>query len=81
MVRYVFIWMPVFLVLGTLVVLSSSVLALIVFPFVLLLVLAGLVWLVVGVPYMLARAVSRRWHGDGGSPEAAAVAVRVERRD
>ena len=81
MVRYLFVWMPVFVVLGTLVVLSSSVLALIVLPFVLLLVLAGIAWLLVGVPYMLARAVSRRLHGDGASPETAAVSLRVERRD
>lgn len=79
MVRYVFVWMPVFVVLGTFFVLSSAVVALIALPFVLLFTLAALAGVLVGIPYMLARAVGRRWHGH--DPEPAPVPVRAERRD
>jgi hypothetical protein len=73
--------MPVFIVLGTLFVLSSAYLALIALPFVLLFVLAGLAWALVGLPYMLARAVSRRWHAHGEADLQTAVAPSpVERR-
>ena len=82
MARYLYIWMPVFVVLGTFLVLTSSVLALIALPFVLLFVLAALAWVVVGVPYMLGRAVRRRWHArHDGTPQAAAALAPVERRD
>lgn len=82
MARYLYLWLPVFVVLGTFFVLTSSVLALIALPFVLLFVLAAIVWLVVGVPYMLGRAVGRRWHArhDGSRQPVAALAP-IEHRD
>lgn len=82
MARYLYIWMPVFVVLGTFFVLTSSVLALVALPFVLLFVLAALAWVVVGVPYMLGRAVSRRWHArHDGAPQTVAALAPSERRD
>jgi len=82
MARYLYIWMPVFVVLGTFFILTSSVLALIALPFVLLFVLAGIAWIIVGVTYVLGRAVNRRWHArhDGSAQPAAALAP-IERRD
>jgi hypothetical protein len=42
----------------------------------------ALAWVVVGVPYMLGRAVRRRWHArHDGTPQAAAALAPVERRD
>ena len=82
MARYLYIWMPVFVVLGTFFILTSSVLALIALPFVLLFVLAGIAWIIVGVPYVLGRAVNRRWHARhaAGAQPAAALA-QTERRE
>ena len=79
MARYLYIWMPVFVVLGTFFVLTSSVLALIALPFVLLFVLAGIAWIIVGVPYVLGRAVNRRWHARHTEPAAALAPI--ERRE
>ena len=81
MARYLYIWMPVFVVLGTFFILTSSVLALIALPFVLLVVLAGIAWIIVGVPYVLGRTVNRRWHARHGSAQPAAALAPIERRD
>jgi hypothetical protein len=74
MVRYFYAWMPVVIVLGTVVVLSSAYLALIVLMLLVPVALAGLAWAIVGVPYMVGRAVNRRWHArTGPTPQAAAA--------
>ena len=82
MVRYFYLWTPVFIVLGTILLLTSPLLALIALPFVLLLVLALLAWVLVGVPYMVARAVARRLHAHGAArAETAAVLSSIDHRD
>jgi hypothetical protein len=67
-VRYFFAWMPLVIV-GTVVLLAL--------PFALMLValvvLAAVAWAIVAVPYVLGRAISRRWEGSGASPRTAAA--------
>ena len=82
MVRYFYLWTPVFIVLGTAVVLSSAYLALIVLMLFSLAALAALAGAIVGVPYLLGRAVSRRWHAHrDATPQTAAVLSSIETRD
>ena len=51
-------------------------------PFVLLVVLAGIAWIIVGVPYVLGRAVNRRWHArHAASAQPAAALAQTERRE
>ena len=82
MVRYFYLWTPLFVVLGTMLVLSSAYLALIALVILAPLVLAGLVAAIVGVPYLLGRAVGRRLHahGEPGAQPVAALSP-VERPD
>jgi hypothetical protein len=82
MVRYFYAWMPVVIVLGTVVVLSSAYLALIVLMLLVPVALAGLAWAIVGVPYMVGRAVNRRWHArTGPTPQAAAALSPAEHQE
>ena len=82
MVRYFYAWMPIVVVLGTVVLLSSPYLALIALLLVALAAMAAIAWSVVAVPYMLARAVSRRWHDRfGATPQTAAALPSAERHD
>jgi hypothetical protein len=75
MVRYFFAWMPLVIV-GTVVLLALpwlGLIALMLVALVALVALAALVWAIVAVPYMLGRAISRRWQGSGASPRTAAA--------
>ena len=70
MLRYFYAWTPLVIV-GTLVLLSLpwlGLIALMVFALAALGALAALAWAIVFVPYMLARALIRRWH-TGASPQ------------
>jgi hypothetical protein len=73
MFRYLYAWTPVAIVVGTLVVLSSSILALIVLLALSLAAVAALAWAIVWVPLALSRAVMRLWHVGAASPRAAAA--------
>jgi hypothetical protein len=71
MVRYFYAWMPLFIV-GTLCILALpwlGLIALVIASFVSLVALAAIAWAIVWVPYMLGRAISRRWQvASGPSP-------------
>ena len=76
MVRYFYAWTPVVIVVGTVILLTNAYLALIALMIVSLVALAALTWAIVSVPYMLSRAISRRWQGrSGASPRTAAEPV------
>jgi hypothetical protein len=64
--------MPLVIV-GTVVLLSLPWLGLIALMLVALVVLAAVAWAIVAVPYVLGRAISRRWEGSGASPRTAAA--------
>ena len=74
MVRYLYAWTPLVIV-GTVVLLSLPWLGLIALMIVslgALVALAGLAWAIVLMPYMLGRAIIRRWHSrSGASPRTA----------
>jgi hypothetical protein len=76
MVRYFYAWTPLVIV-GTVVLLSLpwlGLIALMIAAPVALVALAALVWAILAVPYMLGRAISRRWQGrSGASPRTAAL--------
>ena len=73
MVRYFFAWTPL-IIIGTIVLLSAPWLGLFALMVVSLAALAAFAWAVVFVPYMLGRAISRRWHGQSGaSPQPVAA--------
>ena len=64
MVRYLYAWTPLVIV-GTVVLLSMPWLGLVALIFVAIVALGGLAalaWAIVFAPYMLGRAISRRWH-------------------
>ena len=74
MVRYFYVWTPS--VIATTVVLLSApwlgLIALMILSLVALGALAALAWAVAFVPYMVSRAISRRWHSrSGASPRPA----------
>ena len=56
-------WTPLVIVVGTIVFLTIPYLALAVLTIVSLVALARLAWAIVAVPYVLSRAISRRWQG------------------
>jgi hypothetical protein len=73
MVRYFYAWTPLVIV-GTVVLLSLPWLGLIALMIVSLVALPALALAIVFAPYMLIRAISRRWQGrSGASPRPAAV--------
>jgi hypothetical protein len=72
MVRYFYAWTPLVIV-GTVALLSLPWLGLIALMLVALVALAALAGAIVAVPYMLGRAISRRWQGSGASPRTAAA--------
>ena len=80
MVSYPFAWAPVVMVFGTVVLLTNGYLALIALMLVSLVVLAALAWAIVSVPYMLGRAVSRRWQGRSGASPRTATLSPAKRR-
>ena len=81
MVRYFYAWTPLVVVFGTVILLSSPYLALIVLLLVTLAVVAALVWAIAAVPVLLSRAIRRRWHDRSGARRrpAAALASSVAR--
>jgi hypothetical protein len=82
MLSYFYAWMPVAIVLGTVILLSSPYLALIALLLVALAALAALAWAVAAVPYMLARAVGRRRHGrSSATPQTATTLPSAEHQD
>jgi hypothetical protein len=76
MVRYFYAWTPLGIV-GGLVVLLCPYLALIALAGVALAALAALAGALVSAPYMLGRAVSRRWQGRSGTSTRRAAAPRL----
>lgn len=80
--RYFYAWTPLF-ILGSFLVLSFpwlGLIALMIFSLVALAVLAGLAWAIVYVPYMLGRAISRRWQGRSGAIPGTAAALSSAKR-
>jgi hypothetical protein len=74
MVSYFYAWTPVVIVVGTVVLLTNVFLALIALMLVSLAALAAVLWAMVAVPYLLGRAISRRWQDrKGASPRTAAA--------
>lgn len=73
---YFYAWTPL-VILGTVVLLSLpwlGLIALMLVSLVSLVALAALAWAILAVPYMLGRALSRRWQGrSGASPRTAAL--------
>lgn len=81
MVRYLYAWTPLVIV-GTVVFLSIPWLGLIALMIVSLVALAALAWAIVFVPYMLSRAISRRWHSRiGARPRTAAALSPASRQN
>ena len=66
MVRYFYLWTPLFIV-GTLCILALPWLGLIALMVVTLVVLPALVLAIVFVPYMVVRAIGRRWQVASGA--------------
>jgi hypothetical protein len=79
MVRYFYGWTPLVIV-GTLLLLAIPWLGLIAFMIVSLVALAALAWAIVFVPYMVSRAISRRWHMRSGASPRTAAALSPARR-
>jgi hypothetical protein len=80
MVRYFYAWTPLVIV-ATAVLLSLPWLGLIALMIVSLVALAAFAFAIVFVPFMLIRAISRRWQGrSGASPRTAAVLSPVTRQ-
>ena len=82
MVRYFYAWMP-FVIVGTVVLLALpwlGLIALMVFALVALGALAALAWAIVFVPYMLVRAIGRRWQLHGGASPVTAAALSPAKR-
>ena len=83
MVRYFYTWVPL-VVVGAIFMLALPWLALValpVFALVALAALAAVVWAVVYVPYMLGRAISRRWHVHAAASPGTVILSPAERRD
>ena len=79
MVRYFYAWTPLGIV-GGLVVLLCPYLALIALAGISLAALAALAGAIVSVPYMLGRAISRRWRSRTEASPLGAVALGAHRR-
>jgi hypothetical protein len=81
MVRYFYAWTPL-VVVAAVFLLSMPWLGLIPLMIVALVALAALAWAVVFVPYMLSRAISRRWHRrSGASPRPAPALAPATRQN
>jgi hypothetical protein len=87
MVRYFYAWTPFFIV-GTICILALpwlGLVALVVAALVAVGALAAVAWAIVYVPFMLSRAISRRWHSQsvaspGTAPALSPVRVDVSAR-
>jgi hypothetical protein len=74
MVRYFYAWTPLVIVAAVFLLSMPwlGLIALMIAATVALVALATLAWAIIFVPYMLSRAISRRWHiGSGASPRTA----------
>ena len=84
MVRYFYAWTPLVIAATVFLLLSLpwlGLIALMIFALVSLVTLAALAWAIVFVPYMLSRAISRRWQmHSAASPRTAAAALAPARR-
>jgi hypothetical protein len=81
MVRYFYAWTPpFFIVAGTIVFLTIRYLALAVLTIVSLVALARLAMAIVAVPYMLTRAISRRWQDRSSASPRPTAALSPARR-
>ena len=84
MFEYFYAWTPL-LIVGTVLLLALPWLgpiALLIGALAVLLALAALVWAIVAVPFMLSRAISRRWQGrSSASPRTAAALSPARRHD
>jgi hypothetical protein len=78
MVRYFYAWAPLVIV-AALFILTMPWLGLIALMIVVLVALAAIAWAFVFVPYMLGRAISRRWHIHTGASPRTAPAVPLTR--
>jgi hypothetical protein len=84
MVRYFYAWTPLVIVAAVFLVAMPwlGLIALMFAAIVALVALAALAWAVVFVPYMLSRAISRRWHIlSGASPRTAPALSLAMRQD
>jgi hypothetical protein len=77
MVRYFYAWTPLVIVAAVFILSMPwlGLIALVVAAIVALVALAALAWAVVFVPYMLSRAISRRWHIRSGARPRTAPAL------
>lgn len=80
MVRYFYAWTPLVIVVGTIVFLTIPYLALAVLTIVSLVAVGRLVRAIVAVPYMLGRAISRRWQGRSSATPRTTAALSPARR-
>ncbi|HET9286426.1 MAG TPA: hypothetical protein VFO26_02600 [Gaiella sp.] len=83
MVRYYYAWAPL-VVAGTVVLLSLpwlGLIALMIFALVALIALPALAVAVVAVPYLIGRAISRRWRERSGARQPSAALSLAARRN
>jgi hypothetical protein len=82
MVRYFYAWTPLVIVAAVFLLAMPwlGLIALMIATIVALVALAALAWAVVFVPYMLGRAISRRWHIRSGASPRTAPALSPTRR-
>jgi hypothetical protein len=79
MVRYFYSWTPL-VILGTVVILSAPWLGLIALMIFSVVALAALAWAIVFVPYLLSRAISRRWLSRSSASPLTPAALSPARR-
>ena len=80
MVRYFYAWTPLVIVVGTIVFITIPYLALAVLTIVSFLALARLARAIAAVPYMLSRAIDRRWQARSSASPRTAAALSPARR-
>lgn len=80
--RYFYAWTPLVIVAAVFLLAMPwlGLIALMIGALVALVALAALVWTVVFVPYMLSRAIGRRWHTPSGASPRTAPALSPARR-
>jgi hypothetical protein len=83
MVRYFYAWTPLVIVAAVFLLSMPwlGLIALVIGALVALVALAALAWAVVFVPYMLSRAIRRRWHIRSGASPRTPPAVSPARRE
>lgn len=76
MVRYFYAWTPL-LIVGAVSILALPWLGLIALMIVALVVVPGLAWAIIFVPYRAGQAISHRWEGQSDANRRAAAAPRA----